>query len=590
MATFYTLPFWRERAMKRILSRVQKNSFSGSRNFNAEAQGGSQAVSACNFNRCELAGRDGLATPLRLCVKLLFLTLCSFQPLMAGDLPLPPANSPEVAKIATWYKIRLPQEGFASLSPKEQELFSIGYAAAFHEDRLTDKSSFAAVDRTYRTALAIPTPSSSHPLLQKEGDRLFGWQFLSGDEEEKTYLAPIAKNGGRLHNKESDLERLQQTLTLFEPFEALSALERKKSEGLLSPAEHRAEVQELRQKFTERMLLRLISHDMDEGLIFPWVTDEGQQAYYKIYKHLVTRQGFYAYLFVPLVWNQGAKPSPELFLRGSQFHPFGTGSLLSIQEDMRSSPGKQSAEQAQSLIQALWKDPQVGNSQHKLLVTGMSLSGSQTMYLVSALPYAFKKVTTYCSPGISLASVDTFNRYFLDHPEANIEIVHYRNYGDIIDVGGEYFLGYEAPTNVKVTITVRGFTEQFEELRETLLEEGPCSPALLKARFLTTSPTPGFLEALTAMIKNHGTEFGWRPKSDVVTVSESSGHEEYALLNVLLSPRRNLTAQAIRQEWLDVGFPQLVRSWVLSLDPFLFEPQHPLFDKTEDYTAMINGL
>lgn len=521
--------------------------------------------------------------------KLLFFIFCCFQFLFAADLPPPPVNSPEIEKIAQWYKIHLSEEGFTALSPKEQETISIGYAASFHEGRLTDTSSFTAVDRAYRSALAIPTPSTSHPLLEKEGERLFGWQFLSGDEEEKSYLAPIAKNGGRLHNKESDLERLQQTLTLFEPFEALSVLNRKNWTGALSPPEYRAKVQELRQQFSERMLLRIISHDMDEGLIFPWVTDEGQQAYYKIYKHLVTRQGFYGYLFTPIAWNKGNKPSPELLIRGSQFHPFGTGSLLSIQEDMRNSPGKQSAEQAEALIQALWKDPQVGNSQHKLLVTGMSLSGSQTMYLASALPYAFKKVTTYCSPGISLSSVEAFNRYFLDHPEANIEIVHYRNYGDIIDVGGEYFLGYEAPRNVKVTVTVRGFTEQLEELRDSLLEEGPCSPELLKARFLTTSPTPGFLEALTAMIKNHGTEFGWRPKSEVVTVSESSGNKEYVPLNVLLSPRRNLTAQAIRQEWFDVGVPQLVRSWVLSLDPFLFEPEHPLFDKTEDYTATINA-
>jgi hypothetical protein len=522
--------------------------------------------------------------------RFLFLILCYFLPLIAADLPSPPADSPEIEKIAHWYKIRLPKEGFASLSLKEQETISIGYAASFHEGRLTDKGSFAAVDRAYRTALAIPTPSSSHPLLQKEGERLFGWQLLSGDEEEKSYLAPIAKNGGRLHDKESDLERLQQTLTLLEPFEALSALDREKSEGRLSPAAYQARVLELRQQFSERMVFRIISHDMDEGLIFPWVTDEGQQAYYKIYKHLVTRQGFYGYLFIPIAWNWGAKPPPELLIRGSQFHPFGTGSLLSIQEDMRHSPGKESAEQVEPLIKALWKDPQVGNSQHKLLVTGMSLSGSQTMYLASALPDIFKKVTTYCSPGISLASVKAFNRYFLDHPEAKIEIVHYRNYGDIIDVGGEYFLGYEAPSNVKVTVTVRGFTKQLEELRDSLLEEGPCSPALLKAHFLTTSPTPGFLEILTAMIKNHGTEFEWHPKSQVVTVSESSGHEEYALLNVLLSPKRNRSAQVLRQEWFDVGLPQLVRSWVLSLDPFLFEPEHPLFDKTDDYTATINDL
>ena len=329
----------------------------------------------------------------------------------------------------------------------------------------------------------------------------------------------------------------------------------------------------------------VINHDIDEGVVIPWITDDGRRAYYKIYKHLVTDDAFYAYAFSPVSWEEGEKPLPELMVRGSQFHPMATAGLASVQEDAKNDPGKDSAESASKLIEKLWNDPEFANGEQQIIATSMSLSGAQVMYLAADFPWMFKKVVTYCCPGIDEAAKHKFNKYFRDNPDKSIEILHHRNFGDMVDLGGDYFLGHDAPHNVKASLTVRGFQKQKRALEEMLRhQEIELTAEAVEEAFLVTSPGLGAIQTLAAMVRNHGTEFTRRDPEKIFIVyrernhmADPKGFDDY------LSPQRNYSSTHLMDEWFDVGFQKHFRRTVLLLNPKIIERSHNLFRQTHDY-------
>lgn len=455
---------------------------------------------------------------------------------------------PRLERIAATYHLNLNQIEEQGLSWSDLNRLYTGLASTIDADLIRqtvgNTTDFETVDLAYRALYHLDhQPLNAIFLGRPPHSGLLEYLFAEKGIE---CPIPIPAAAGRRHHLANDRERVYQTQTLLQQFD--------EHDQTTDPEQ----LNSIRRRFIERMVMRIVFHHMDEGTILPWITADGRKAYYQIHTHLATDEGLFGFACTPIAWQKGPIPDPEIVIRGSQFDPRAPQGFASVLEDVRDYPGKFSAAQASPIIKELCQKPCFMQGNHRIHLTGMSLSGAQVQYIAAHLPHLISSVTTFSSPGIDGETRDLFNHYFETHPEEQIEIHHHRNFGDIVDLAGDYFLGHQAPDNVNAGLTVRGHKQQLKKLTKHPYQE----VSDIEELFLRTSPQPSLFQALRSMTLHHGTEFFRRDPETIVTISRHrSSHGDH--FDVYLSPERTPASLQL-DHWYNRGLPKLIRKILLA--------------------------